>query len=544
MPAAVATRTARAVTVIPAKKNQIPLNVLSNPARKRVAAYARVSTNNEEQLTSYEAQVDYYTRYIQEREDWDFVRVYTDEGISATNTRKREGFNKMVADALAGKIDLIITKSISRFARNTVDTLTTVRKLKEKGIEVFFEKENIHTLDGKGELLITIMSSLAQEESRSISENVTWGQRKRFADGKVSLPYKRFLGYEKGPDGFPQIVEEEAIIVRLIYRLFLYGKSPSAIAIYLTDEGIPTPGGKAKWRPNAVESILTNEKYKGDARLQKKFTVDFLTKKQKVNEGEVPQYYVTNSHPAIISTEIFDLVQYEFKRRKADGRWTSSTHPFSGKIFCGDCGGQYGSKVWDSNNEYRRVIWRCNDKYKDKIRKACCHTPHLTEDEIKAAFLAAFNGILHDRAEIMAAYGEVMEALTDTADLDAERERLEQETEVVMGLIRAIIEENARKAQDQEEYQRKYTGYCERFEAARNRLAEIQDACLERTAKRVKIQMFMEEIERRDGLVDGFDEELWYSTADSVTVYEDKKMTFTFRDGRRVDIDSKMWRAA
>jgi len=544
MPAAVATRTARAVTVIPAKKNQIPLNVLSNPARKRVAAYARVSTNNEEQLTSYEAQVDYYTRYIQEREDWDFVKVYTDEGISATNTRKREGFNQMVADALAGKIDLIITKSISRFARNTVDTLTTVRKLKEKGIEVFFEKENIHTLDGKGELLITIMSSLAQEESRSISENVTWGQRKRFADGKVSLPYKRFLGYKKGPDGFPQIVEEEAIIVRLIYRLFLYGKSPSTIAIYLTDEGIPTPGGKAKWRPNAVESILTNEKYKGDARLQKKFTVDFLTKKQKVNEGEVPQYYVTNSHPAIISTEIFDLAQYEFKRRKADGRWTSSTHPFSGKIFCGDCGGQYGSKVWDSNNEYRRVIWRCNDKYKDKIRKACCHTPHLTEDEIKSAFLAAFNGILHDRAEIMAAYGEVMEALTDTADLDAERERLEQETEVVMGLIRAIIEENARKAQDQEEYQRKYTGYCERFEAARNRLAEIQDACLERTAKRVKIQMFMEEIERRDGLVDGFDEELWYSTVDSVTVYEDKKMTFTFRDGRRVDIDSKMWRAA
>lgn len=544
MPAAVATRTARAVTVIPAKKNQIPLNVLSNPARKRVAAYARVSTNNEEQLTSYEAQVDYYTRYIQEREDWDFVQVYTDEGISATNTRKREGFNQMVADALAGKIDLIITKSISRFARNTVDTLTTVRKLKEKGIEVFFEKENIHTLDGKGELLITIMSSLAQEESRSISENVTWGQRKRFADGKVSLPYKRFLGYKKGPDGFPQIVEEEAIIVRLIYRLFLYGKSPSAIAIHLTDEGIPTPGGKAKWRPNAVESILTNEKYKGDARLQKKFTVDFLTKKQKVNEGEVPQYYVTNSHPAIISTELFDLVQYEFKRRKADGRWTSSTHPFSGKIFCGDCGGQYGSKVWDSNNEYRRVIWRCNDKYKDKIRQACCPTPHLTEDEIKAAFLAAFNGILHDRAEILAAYGEVLEALTDTADLDAERERLEQETEVVLGLIRAIIEENARKAQDQEEYQRKYTGYCERFEAARNRLAAIQDACLERTAKRVKIQMFMEEIERRDGLVDGFDEELWYSTVDSVTVYEDKKMTFTFRDGRRVDIDSKMWRAA
>ena len=232
------------VTVIPAKKNNIPLSPSGTQVQKlRVAAYARVSTNLEEQITSYEAQVDYYTRYIQSKEDWEFVDMYTDEGISATNTKKREGFNRMVADALAGKIDLIITKSISRFARNTVDTLTTVRKLKEKGIEVFFEKENIRTLDGKGELLITIMSSLAQEESRSISENVTWGQRKRFADGKVSIPYGRFLGYRKGADNLPEIVEEEAATIRLIYRLFLYGKSPSAIATYLTDEGIITPGG-------------------------------------------------------------------------------------------------------------------------------------------------------------------------------------------------------------------------------------------------------------------------------------------------------------
>ena len=342
MPAVTAAR----VTVIPAKKDRLPINVLSNEARKlRVAAYARVSTNNEEQLTSYEAQVDYYTRYIQSKDEWQFVEVYTDEGISATNTKKRDGFNRMVADALAGKIDLIITKSISRFARNTVDTLTTVRKLKEKGIEVFFEKENIRTLDGKGELLITIMSSLAQEESRSISENVTWGQRKRFADGKVSLPYRRFLGYEKGPDGLPVIVESEAVIIRLIYRLFLYGKSPSAIATYLTDEGIPTPGGKKVWRAKVVESILTNEKYKGDALLQKKFTVDFLTKKQKVNEGEVPQYYVTNSHPAIIEPELFDLVQYELKTRKTDGRFTSCLHPFSGRIICGECGCPLPAKI-------------------------------------------------------------------------------------------------------------------------------------------------------------------------------------------------------
>lgn len=216
------------------------------------------------------------------------------------NTKHRDGFNRMIRDALAGKIDLIVTKSVSRFARNTVDSLTTIRKLKEAGCECYFQKENIMTFDSKGELLITIMSSLAQEESRSISENVTWGQRKRFSDGKVNIPYGQFLGYRKGADGLPEIVPEEAEIVRRIYRLFLSGKSTNAIATILTDDGIPTPGKKTVWQRTAVESILRNEKYKGSALLQKSFTVDFLTKKTKINGGEVPQYYVENNHPAII----------------------------------------------------------------------------------------------------------------------------------------------------------------------------------------------------------------------------------------------------
>ncbi|MDR1364735.1 MAG: recombinase family protein, partial [Oscillospiraceae bacterium] len=208
------------VTVIPAfTKNQY-VNVFEAQKKKRVAGYARVSTDQEEQLTSYEAQIDYYSRYIKSKEEWEYVDVYTDEGISATNTKKREGFNKMIDDALGGKIDLIVTKSVSRFARNTVDSLTTVRKFKEKGIEVYFEKENIYTLDSKGELLLTIMSSLAQEESRSISENVvTWGKRKKMADGHVEIRYKLILGYEKGEDGKPKIVESEAKVVRLIFSL-------------------------------------------------------------------------------------------------------------------------------------------------------------------------------------------------------------------------------------------------------------------------------------------------------------------------------------
>ena len=236
----------KTVTKIPPKRNPLTFAPLEKVEKRRVAAYARVSTDSDEQKTSYDAQVDYYTKYIKERSDWEFVGIYTDEGISATNTKHRDGFNRMVADALDGKIDLIVTKSVSRFARNTVDSLSTIRKLKEHNIECYFEKENIWTFDSKGELLLTIMSSLAREESRSISENVTWGQRKRFADGKVNLPYKQFLGYRKGADGFPEVVPEEAIVVHRIYTRFMGGLTPGAVAKELTADGIPTPSRKQR----------------------------------------------------------------------------------------------------------------------------------------------------------------------------------------------------------------------------------------------------------------------------------------------------------
>ena len=331
------------VTVIPPKMQAFAGNVVCATQLRRVAGYARVSTDSDEQFTSFEAQVDYYTKKIQENPEWTFVKVFTDEGISATNMKKRDGFNTMIAEAVAGEIDLIVTKSVSRFARNTVDTLTTVRKLKDRGIEVFFEKENIYTLDAKGELLITIMSSLAQEESRSISENVAWGKRAKAASGRVYLPYKQFLGYERGPDGLPQIVESEAVTIRLINKLFLQGRTPSGIARHLESKRILSPGGKVKWQHGTIVSILTNEKYKGDAILQKTFCADFLTKKIKRNEGELPQYYVSGSHPAIIPAEVFDEVQLEMKRRH-EANYTAREHCFSGRIICGDCGASYIEK--------------------------------------------------------------------------------------------------------------------------------------------------------------------------------------------------------
>lgn len=289
----------RAITDI--NREMRVLGSASIPGRnkhRRVAAYARVSTDMEEQASSYEAQINYYTSHIKSREDWIFAGMYSDEGISRTSIKRREGFQHMITDALAGKIDLILTKSVSRFARNTVDSLTAVRQLKDAGVEVYFE--NIYTFDSKGELLITIMSSLAQEESRSISENVTWGHRRRFAEGKALFPYSNFLGYTKNADGQIIIVEDEAKIVRRIYADFLAGKAPALIVKELTDEGVPTPKGKRNWSVSTVKSMLTNEKYKGDALIQKSFTVDFLTKKTKKNEGEISQYYVTNNHDGII----------------------------------------------------------------------------------------------------------------------------------------------------------------------------------------------------------------------------------------------------
>ena len=238
------------VTKFPATLNLFTSMPIASTRKRRVAAYARVSTDSEEQATSYAAQVSYYTQYINAKQEWEFAGVYTDKGITGTNTRKRDGFNRMVQDALDGKIDLIITKSVSRFARNTVDSLTTIRLLKEHGVEVYFEEQNIYTLDSKGELLITIMSSLAQEESRSISENVTWGQRKRFADGKVSMPYKHFLGYRKGENDQPEIVPEEAEVVWRIYRMFLEGKTPTGIKKVLEAEGVPTPAKKMETIPS------------------------------------------------------------------------------------------------------------------------------------------------------------------------------------------------------------------------------------------------------------------------------------------------------
>ena len=471
--------------------------------------------------------MDYYTRFIQENPDWDFVEVYTDEGISTVNTKRRDGFNRMIRDALAGKIDLIVTKSVSRFARNTVDSLTTIRKLKEAGCECFFQKENIMTFDSKGELLITIMSSLAQEESRSISENVTWGQRKRFSDGKVSIPYGQFLGYRKGADGLPEIVPEEAEIVKRIYREFLQGKSTNAIATTLTKEGIPTPGKKAIWQRATVESILRNEKYKGSALLQKSFTVDFLTKKTKINEGEVPQYYVENSHPAIIEPWEWEQVQAELERRKNSRTRHRQTSPFSGKIFCADCGEIFGSKTWHSTDRYRRIVWQCNGKFK---REHKCETPHLTEERLKELFLAALGEYLSDRNAAIDQLRCAQRTLTDTDFIDADIQALEEDLITITGMLRLCITENAANATTEEAYRTTHADLCHRFEETEAKLAALQRRRDRMKADAIAIGGMMFELGELDALPVDFDEKLWNGTIDHVTVHADERVVFVFKD--------------
>lgn len=518
----------RAVTVIPASVGQIVQGAGGTKKKKRVAAYARVSTDNDEQLSSYEARVDYYSKNIKGNPEWDYVDIYSDEGISATSTKKRAGFNRMIRDALAGKVDLIVTKSVSRFARNTVDTLSTVRQLKEKGVEVFFEKENIYTMDSKGELLITIMSSLAQEESRSISENVTWGQRKRFADGKVSMPYKRFLGYEQGENGQPKIVEKEAAVIRLIYKLFLEGKNPYSIAKDLTVRKILTPGGKHNWSSSTVKSILMNEKYKGDALLQKTYTVDFLTKKQKTNEGEIPKYYVENSHPGIISSEVFDMVQYELEKRKKVKGYKTSGSCFSGKIVCGECGSFYGRKVWHSNSKHRQVIWQCNHKYGNRDR---CRTPHIYEETIKKAFIKVFNCILNNKDELIQDYKNMILELMDTTKQDKRSEELEREAKIVAEMIQKCVQGNTNDTLDQQDYIERYQGLVQRYGDLKKTVEEIDNERLKMSVKREGIKEFMQNLNKQGEFVTDFDEDLWLNTIEKVAIYTEKDIVLYFKDG-------------
>ena len=398
----------RRVRVIPATKTQGAIHS-THDGKKRVAAYCRVSTDSEEQLNSYEAQKSYYTQKIADSPDWEMAGIYADEGISGTSMKKRTEFKKMITACKRGRIDLIITKSLSRFARNTVDCLETVRLLKANGIGVYFEKENINTLTESSEFLITLFSGFAQAESESLSKNVAWGWRKSAEAGNVYFQYKRMLGYRKGTDGQPEIVPEEAKIIRRIYRRYLAGCSLGQIKQELEQDNIPTAQKVERWSSAVIHNILTNEKYMGDALLQKTYITDCISKKVKKNMGERPMYYVENNHPAIIPRETFDQVQKEMTRRSSKRKVLQKSGKtelgkYSGKyaltelLVCGECGSPYKRVTWARNGK-KRIVWRCVSRLEFGT-KYCHNSQTLDESRLHNAILAAMNEYTAIRQEV------------------------------------------------------------------------------------------------------------------------------------------------
>lgn len=403
---------------------------------KRVAAYCRVSTDKEQQEHSFETQKEMYTEMIMMKPNWQIAGIYADEGITGTIAKKRPDFMRMIEDCRKGKIDIIITKSVSRFSRNNLDCLLYVRELKELGIPIIFEKEGINTLQVSSELLITLFSGLSQAESESISMNVKIGKRQSLKNGNVPFCYKSFLGYKKGADGKPEIVPEEAKIITRIYTEYLAGKSLNDIAKSLITDGIYTPTGKTQWISKVVLSILSNEKYKGDALLQKTYIVDCISKKMKKNNGELPMYYVENNHPAIIDRSMFDRVQEEISRRnskrkvKEKGTKTelgkySSKYALSELLFCGNCGTPYRRVTW-TNRGKKKVVWRCISRL-DYGTKYCKESPSLEETALQNAITEAItNKAKSEGADVyrIQSHLKMYQANQNTTSLIAKKNRL------------------------------------------------------------------------------------------------------------------------
>ena len=450
----------RRVRVIPATR---PMNRPSGPRRsgkQRVAAYCRVSTDSEEQLNSYAAQMSHYTQKIEENPDWEMAGVFADEGITGTSMKKRAEFNRMIAACKRGRIDMILTKSASRFARNTVDCLKVIRELKTRGIAVIFEKENINTLTESSEFLITLFSSFSQAESESMSLNIRPGIEQSMKEGNVPFQYSRTLGYRRGPDGKPEIDPEEAETVRLIYTRYLEGRSLGDIQRELVEKKIPTAEGIQGWSRQVIQNILTSEKYIGDGLRQKTYTTGPIGNKKVVkNNGELPMYYTRDHHPAIIPREICYRVKEEMARRaskrkvmqktgKTEQGKYSAKYALSELLICGECGTPYKRCTWARNGK-KRIVWRCISRLEFGTQY-CHNSPTLDEDRLHRAIVAALNEYGAIRAEITADVLELAELARSGGEgggtsLPELRRRLEALTTEQARLLDEILEDMGSK---------------------------------------------------------------------------------------------------
>lgn len=504
----------KSVTVIPARRRVGNTVNTEQKPKLRVCAYCRVSTDSDEQATSYEAQVEHYTTFIQRNAEWEFAGIFADDGISGTNTKKREEFNRMIEECMAGHIDMIITKSISRFARNTLDCLQYIRELKDKNIPVFFEKENINTMDSKGEVLLTIMASLAQQESESLSKNVKLGLQFRYQNGEVQVNHNRFLGYTKDAEGHLIVEPKEAEVVKRIYREYLEGASLKQIGTGLEADGILTAAGKKKWRPETLKKILQNEKYIGDALLQKTYTVDFLTKKRVKNNGIVPQYYVENSHEAIIPRDLYMQVQEEMVRRanlhsgaKRKKRVYSSKYALSSIVYCPKCGDIYRRIAWNNRGKHS-IVWRCVTRVEHGPQ--CCDAPTVQESELQEAVVKAINQALGSRDTVLA----VLEQNIEAALLESEQPSME----ALDGKLRELQKELLKQANAKKDY----TMIADEIDRIRDEKQAVFVDKAEREGLKQRIEEMKEFLSGQIQEIEIYDEQMVRRLIEKITVYEEK----------------------
>ena len=517
----------RNVTVIPAIKRVGNNKSSESKPKIRVAAYCRVSTDSDEQASSYEVQIAHYTDFIKKNSEWEFAGIFADDGITGTNTKKREEFNRLIEECMAGNIDMIVTKSISRFARNTLDCLKYIRQLKDKNVAVFFEKENINTMDAKGEVLLTIMASLAQQESQSLSQNVKLGFQYRYQQGQITVNHNRFLGFTKDEKGQLIIEPDEAVVVKRIYREYLEGASLQQIGRGLEADGILTGAGKKKWRAETLQKILKNEKYIGDALLQKTYTVDFLEKKRVPNNGLVPQYYVENSHEAIIPRDLYMQVQEEMIRRanlhsgqERKKRVYSSKYALSSIVYCSKCGDIYRRIAWNNRGKHS-IVWRCCTRVEHG--PGACAADTIQESELQNLVVRAINMALCKKDTMSENLQKNVEAVLTGADgipIDEIDSRLEQLQKELLKVANA--KGNYDSIADEiyhlrEVKQNALVDNAER-EGVKQRISEMQQFLAEQTQN-----------------ITEYDEQLVRRLIEKITVYEEK-VTVEFKSGTSVDV--------
>ena len=531
----------RTVTLIEPKKS-----ILVDKEKyhqKRVAAYCRVSTDSEEQLTSYQNQMRVYTEMIAARKEWEFAGLYADEGISGTRADKRPEFQRMIRDCQNGKIDYIITKSVSRFARNTVECLEYIRSLKAQGIGIFFEEQNIDTLKSDSELYLVIYAGFAQSESESISKHITWTYRKNFEDGKVSFQYKRLLGYRKGEDGKPEIVPEEAAIVERIFEMLLAGQPVGLIAQTLQSENIEIPGKDLSFSKNMIMNILRNEKYCGDSILQKTVTVDCISKTRKANHGEAPMYLVENSHPAIISRDIFHRTQEELARRKAlrpksdktsitqSGKY--SKYALSEVLICGECGSRYKRVTWSKKGK-KRVVWRCINRL-DYGTKYCKASPTLDEKALQEAIVRAVNRF---HAEDAQTYLTLMKAtIGDAIGLNGssdEIDLLERRIDALNRKMLTIVNESVQNGEDMECHEDEFKEINAETEQLKNRIKAIRESECAEGEYQQRLAVIQKTIEERQNRPFEYDDSVVRQMIECIKVFADGKLTVIFGGGYEV----------